>query len=175
MCRIKAKVFDWDVRVQLSEFSEGNDAGNTVMPFGIKETDMKWKIRLVLFIVAGQHVERMTVIVNIEITVPSPGCIRVRKMAWTGTVGNAIFSTVAYFMSVRAGMGMDTCAIARNGKTARRNESKFQRRDDGRNGKQLLEGFFVMKMEIPVLLCITGSFPSETTSVGRGGLSLCMW
>ena len=104
MCRIKAKVFDWDVRVQLSEFSEGNDAGNTVMPFGIKETDMKWKIRLVLFIVAGQHVERMTVIVNIEITVPSPGCIRVRKMARTYAACDAFFRAFTDLVPVGTGM-----------------------------------------------------------------------
>ena len=54
MCRIKAKIFDRKVRIQPSEFSEGDDAGNTVMPFCIKETNMKRKIRLIQIIVAGQ-------------------------------------------------------------------------------------------------------------------------
>ena len=126
MCRIHTKVFDRQVRVQPSEFSKGDDTGNTVMPFGIKETDMKWKIRLILFIVAGQHVESMAIIINVEVVVPSPGRIRIRKVTWARAVKNAIFSTVAYFMPVRVGMRVDAGAIAGDSKIIRRNESKIQ-------------------------------------------------
>lgn len=104
MCRIKAEVFDLQAGIQLFEFREGDDAGNTVMPFCIQETDMKWKIRLILFIVTGQHVESMAVVIHVKVTVPSPGCVRIRKMAWTGTVRDPIFSTVTNFMPVRVGM-----------------------------------------------------------------------
>ena len=74
------------------------------MPFGIKETNMKRKIGLILIIMAGEYVESMSVIVNVKVTVPSLGCIWVRKMARTGTAGNAFFRTDANFMTVRAGM-----------------------------------------------------------------------
>lgn len=104
MCRIKAKIFDRKVRIQPSEFSEGDDAGNTVMPFCIKETNMKRKIRLIQIIVAGQHVESMAIVVHVKVTVPSPGCVRIRKMAWTRTVRDTIFSADTNFMSVRVGM-----------------------------------------------------------------------
>ncbi len=126
MCRIQTKVFDRQIRVQPSEFSKGDDTGNTVMPFCIKETDMKRKIRLILFIVAGQHVEGMAIIINVEVTVPSPGCVRIRKMTRTRTAGNTIISTATNFVSIRVGMRMDASAIAGDSKIVRRNQSKFR-------------------------------------------------
>ncbi|MEI3219789.1 MAG: hypothetical protein V8S08_09475 [Lachnoclostridium sp.] len=79
------------------------------MPFCIKETDMKRKIRLILFVVEGQHVESI---------------------------------------SIRVGMRMCACVIAEESKIVRRDQSKFQRRNNGSNGKQLLKGFFVVKREV---------------------------
>lgn len=46
---------------------------------------------------------------------------------------------------------MDTSAVAGDSKIVRRNQSKFQRRDDGSNGKKLLKSFFIMEREVPIL------------------------
>ena len=162
MCRIKAKVFDRKAGIELPEFSKGDDAGNTVMTFCIKETDMKGDIGLIAFIMAGQHVEGMAKIIRAEVTVPSPGCVRVREMAGTRAVGDTIVSTVTDSVSVRAGMGMDAGAIAGNGKAVRRDQTKFQGRDDGGNGKQPLKGLFIVEREIPVLQGIVSNLFCDT-------------
>ena len=48
-------------------------------------------------------------------------------------------------VTVRIRVGMDTGAIPGYSKVIRVNQSKFKRRDNGNNGKQLLKGLFIVK------------------------------
>lgn len=53
---------------------------------------MNWKNCQILFIVAGQHLESMATIINVEVTVPYSERIRIRKMKWTRAVRDGIFA-----------------------------------------------------------------------------------
>ena len=44
------------------------------------------QVGLVLFVVTGMHVKSVSIKIGIQVTVPSPGSIRVRIMSGTGTV-----------------------------------------------------------------------------------------
>ncbi len=76
---------------------------------------MQGKIHAGLCIMGAEHVERMPEIKGIEVAVPVPVRIRVREMAFTGAVGNAVFRTFTDLVPVRGGMGMDTGAVAGKG------------------------------------------------------------
>ena len=115
------------------------------MPFRIKETDMQGKVSLVPFIVAGEHVQRVSVKIGVKVTVPAPGSIRVRVMPGAGTVVNAIFGTFADPVSAGIGMGVDTGAVPRCCEIVRFNKPQFYGRDNGSNREELLQGFFIIK------------------------------
>ena len=72
MGRIQTEVFYLQSRVDLSEFSECNDAGNTVVALCVKETDVQWQVGLVLFVVAGKHVKGVSIKIGVKVTVPAP-------------------------------------------------------------------------------------------------------
>ena len=61
------------------------------MTFCIKEADVQRQVSLILLVMAGKHVKSMAVIINIEVTVPTPGSIRIREMAGTGAVMLPVF------------------------------------------------------------------------------------
>lgn len=92
------------------------------MPLCVKKADMQWQVSLILFVVTGKHVKSVSVKIGVKVTVPAPGGIRVRVMAWAGTVGYTVFGTFADLVSVWAGMGMDTGAVPGNRKIVRVNK-----------------------------------------------------
>lgn len=116
---------------------------------GIKETDVQRQVGLVLFVVTGKHVKSVSIKIGIQVTVPAPGSIRVRIMSGTGTVVYAIIGTFADPVPTGISMGMDTGTVSRSSKIVRVNKPQFHGRRNGGNGEELLEGFFIIKKEIP--------------------------
>ena len=131
--------------VDFSEFSKSNDAGNAIVPPGIKETNVQWQVGLVLFVVTGKHVKSVSIKIGIQVTVPAPGSIRVRIMSGTGTVVYAIIGTFAYSVPTWISMGMDTGTISGSSEIVRINKPQFHGRRNGGNGEELLQCFFIIK------------------------------
>lgn len=168
MCGIQTKLLDLEARIELFEFRKRDQTGNTVMTFGIKEAEMKRKVSLIHFIMTGQHVKGMSKVIGIEIAVPSPRGIRVRKMPVTGTVETTVVHAATYFMTIGIGMGMDAGAVPGNSKTVRVNEAKLHGRSNGCEGKKLLQSFFIVEREVPFREGMRGDFRSNTVvSVGE--------
>lgn len=88
-------------------------------------------------------------------------------MAVTVTVEDAVFRTSADFVSIRAGMGMETGAVT--GDRGRlRDEPEFQGRDNGNKCKELLQELFIMKREIPLRFSvISDRFRNTGMAVGK--------
>lgn len=118
------------------------------MPLCVKEADVQREVSLVLFIMAGKHVKGVSIKIGVKVTVPPPGSIRVREMARAGTIVYAVSRTIADPVPAGTGMGMDTGAVTRYRDAARGNKPQFHGRNNGSNGKQFLECFFVIKGEI---------------------------
>ena len=72
MCRIQTDVFNLQIWIDFSEFSECNDARNTVVPLCVKEADVQWQVGQVLFVVAGEHVKGVPIKIGVKVTVPAP-------------------------------------------------------------------------------------------------------
>lgn len=119
------------------------------MTLSIKEADVQWQIGLVLFIVVGKHVKCVPIKIGIKVTVPAPGSIGIRVMARAGTVVNTIFGTFTDPVPTWISMGMDTGTVSRSSKIVRVNKPQCHGRRNGGNGEELLEGFFIIKKEIP--------------------------
>lgn len=77
----------------------------------------------------------MSIIISIKITVPAPGSIHIRVMPVTGAVQAALFKAVTFPGSIRIHMGMDTGAVAGNGKVTGVNETEVTGRNNGSKGK----------------------------------------
>lgn len=69
---IQTEAFYLQPRIDFSEFSERNDAGNTVMALCIRKTDVQWQVRLVLLVVAGKHVKGVPIKIGVKVTVSAP-------------------------------------------------------------------------------------------------------
>ena len=143
--RIQADVTDRDIWVDGFKFAEGDNGGDTVMPPGIHETDMKREVNSNVCIMGAEHIKCMAEIKNFLVAVPSPVGIGIREMAPAGAVCASVLHTVTDFMSIRGGMGMDTGAVAGKGEAVRREEPVFQGRDEGGKPEELLKPVFIMK------------------------------
>ena len=106
-------------------------------------------------------------------------------MAFTGTVGNAVFHTFADLMPIRGGVGMDTGAVAGEGNAVRRDKAVPEGREDGGKAEKLLETLFIMERKALMgdsissrLLCNAGVFIGKFLSFagffGRSGV-LILW
>ena len=82
------------------------------MPPGVEEADMQGKVNSNLRVMGAEHVKGVPKIEGIHVAVPSPIRVRVRKMPFTGAMGNVVFFTFTNLASIGRGMGMDTGAIA---------------------------------------------------------------
>ena len=148
MCNVQADIPDRDVRVKCPEFTEGNNGAYAVVTPGVQETDMRGQIDTVSCIMGAEHVKGVVEIKDFLIAVPSPVCIGIREMPFTGTVADAVFHTVTDFMPVRGSMGMDAGTVAGKGEAVRRDEPVCERREDGGKAKKVLEPFLIMEREI---------------------------
>lgn len=158
MSGVQTEIFDRDVRVKRFKFPERDNGADAVMPPGVEETDMQGQVNPNVSIVGAEHVEGMSKIEDFLITVPPPVCVRVREMAFTGTVGNAVFHTFADLMPIRGGMGMDTGAVAGEGNAVRREKSVLEGRYECGKPEKLLETFFIMEREAFMREGISGQF-----------------
>ena len=148
MGRVQTEVTDGDVWVQGLEFTQGDDGADAVMPPGVEEADMQGKVNSNLRVMGAEHVEGVPKIEGIHVAVPSPIRVRVRKMPFTGAMGNVVFFTFTNLASIGRGMGMDTGAIAGECDAILRDESILPGRDEGGQPEDPLEPFFIMEREI---------------------------
>ncbi len=145
---VQADIPDGDIRVPGCEFAQGDDGADAVISPSIKEADMQGKVHAGLCIMGAEHVEGVPKIKGIEVAVPAPVRIRVGEMAFTGTVGNAMFRTFADLVPVRGGMGMDTGAVAGKGDAVLWDKPVPQGREERGKAEELLEPFFIMEREV---------------------------
>ena len=148
MCGVQADIPDRDVRVKSPEFPEGDNGTYAVIAPGVQETDMQGQIDTVSCIMGAEHVKGVAEIKDFLITVPSPVCIGVREMPFTGTVADAVFHTVTDFMPVRGSMGMDAGAVTGKGEAVRRDKPVCEGRENGGKAEKVLEPFLIMEREI---------------------------
>ena len=69
---------------------------------------------MVLSTVSGKRIDRVAVVVFLEIAVIAPGGIGIGEMAVTGTVSDALFDTVTAMMTIGIGVDMKTGTITRD-------------------------------------------------------------
>lgn len=89
----------------------GNESGSRVVPPGGKYTNTHRQIDMVLSTVSGKRIDRVAVVVFLEIAVIAPGGIGIGEMAVTGTVSDALFDTVTAMMTIGIGVDMKTGTI----------------------------------------------------------------
>jgi len=145
MCRVQAEVSDRDIRIHGFKFPEGGDGADAVVSPGIQKTDMQGQVNADLCIVGAEHIKCMSKIEGFFVAVPSPVGIRIGKMTFTGTMGNAVFHAFADFMAIRGCVGMDTGAIAGKGDAICRDKPVPEGRKDCGETENLLEPFFIME------------------------------
>lgn len=78
--RIKAHVFNGESGHMLLQFMEGNQSIHGIVAFGTGKAKKQWKVSMQFTIVTGELEQCIAVIVLVEVTVPTLGSIRVRKM-----------------------------------------------------------------------------------------------
>lgn len=88
---VQAEVPDRDIRVEGLKFTQGDDGADTVMPPGIKETDVQREVNPDIGVMGAEHVERMPKTKDLLVTVPAPVRIRIGEMAFAGAVRIAVF------------------------------------------------------------------------------------
>lgn len=79
MGRVQTEVTDVDIRVQGLELTQGDDGADAVMPSGIEEADMQWKVNANLRVMGAEHVKGVPKIKGILVAVPSPVRISVTR------------------------------------------------------------------------------------------------
>lgn len=115
----------------LLQFMEGDKETDGIMPFGTCKAQKERYIGFELGIITGELEERIAKVIFVQIAVPSPGSVGVRKMP------QGIRGAVPV-VSARAGMGMYGSAVARNGKVFLWNEAACHERQDGGMVEELL-------------------------------------
>lgn len=133
--------------IQVTEFLEGDDPADAVMAPGIQEADMQRKANPKPAVMTGQHVQRVSEIVVIKATVPSPTRIRVGIMPRAAAAAFPIIWAAAYFMPVRAGMSMDAGPATGKSDAVGWDNAALYRRRHGCGAENLMEKLFIIKRE----------------------------
>ena len=171
MCGVQADVPDRDIRIDGFKFPKGNDGADTVVPFGIQETDMEWEVKADLRIMGAEHIKGVAKIKDFFIAVPAPVSVWVREMPSAGTMGYAVFRTFTDLMPIRGSVGMDTSAVAGKSEAVRRDESVIQGGQDGGEAEELLEPFLIMEGEGIMFQGVSGQGVSNAGMLIRKLLS----
>lgn len=128
----------------LLQFMEGDKETDGIMPFGTCKAQKERYIGFELGIITGELEERIAKVIFVQIAVPSPGSVGVRKMP------QGIRGAVPV-VSARAGMGMYGSAVARNSKVFLWDQAACNRRQDGGVVKKELETLFKVKRDVPAI------------------------
>ena len=118
------------------------------MPARIKEMEMKREVNTIAVTMEGKHIKSMPEVKAIEVTVPTPGGVRIGIMSGAGTDPDPVFGTGTNLMAIRERVGMDAGTVTREDEPAGGNESGVYRREQSGKAEKFLKEFLIMKREL---------------------------
>lgn len=124
--RVKAHIFyreQWHMRFQLMK---GDQCTDGIMASGAGETKKQRDVCVQFTVVAGELEQGIAVIILVKVTVPAPGSIGVRIMAWCRIIGRTADRRGFTAAPCWGGMSMDSRAIAGNSRIFRGNQTTFE-------------------------------------------------
>lgn len=132
------------------QLMKSSKEGDGIMAFCAGKTEQQWNVCMQRRIIAGQLKQSIPKVKGIEVAIPSPGGIRVRIMSFERSIFLLCKRMFRAWqdMAVRVGMGMDSCAIAGDGKLVAWDKAAFEGWKYGDNIKKLLEACFKVERDI---------------------------
>lgn len=119
------------------QLMKGDQSIDGIMPSGAGEPEKQGNVCVQLAVVAGELEQGIAVIILVKVTVPAPGGIGVRIMAWCRIIGGTADRRGFTAVSSWGGMSMDSRAIAGNGQIFRGNQTALE----GGNHSDKIEKF----------------------------------
>lgn len=144
---IQTEIADCQIRIEIPELFEGNDAADAVVPGCIKYMEMEREIERISVIMERKQIKSIPEIKTVEIAVPAPGCVWIGIMSGTGAGPGPVFRARADLMPIGERMGVDAGAVTGEGEAVGRNQSGAYGREQSGKAEKLLKEIFIMKRE----------------------------
>jgi hypothetical protein len=159
-------VFKADVRIKLSDFNQGENGNNAVMPLCLSLAEINGEV--VRAIRRGGHEQCISVEPLLPVAVPSPGSIRVGIASWALTVENTLGLAVAYLDAVMTGTRIIGCTVIGNRKVFRvTQEAHFEGSIDNTAGQEFLKDYLSAVFGEFILDCKRGKLFYNTVVFGE--------
>lgn len=151
MCGIKADVFGGKTKDIAPEIIHGIEEVLAIVTACTGEIHQQWEFHFQRIIPAAEHIERMSEIPSLLVTIPPPFGIRIGVMTGTAAAVRACRAAGGKVLAEGRGMGNHGGTITRQGEVGSVDQTELYGWEDCKDGKDLLQRLLrVLRGGLPV-------------------------